>query len=155
LLLSARAGAYRGWLLASLVVLAVPWMNATSVATFLAPLFPVGYLVYVLWHRDRTLALGAALASFAVIACLFHLASTPASGGIAHAHAYPPIDPRLAEASWRSFVLTDSTNKPVMWLLRLPTWLGLIFLAVPALLLARNPRVIVGAPLVTLSAVEG
>gem|GEM_PF-411171 len=144
LLLFARARAYRGWLLASLVALAVPWMNATSVATFLAPLFPVGYLVYVLWHRDRTLALGAALASFIVIASLFHLASTSAVGGIAHAHAYPPIDPRLAEASWRNFVLSDSTNNPVMWLLRLPTWLGLLMLAVPALILASNPRVIAG-----------
>jgi hypothetical protein len=120
-------------------------MNATSVATFLAPLFPVGYLVYVLWHRDRTLALGAALASFVIIAGLFHLASTSAGGGVAHAHAYPPIDPRLAEASWRNFVLSDSTNNPVMWLLRLPTWLGLLMLAVPALMLASNPRVIVSA----------
>jgi hypothetical protein len=141
LLLFARAREYRGWLLASLVALAVPWMNATSVATFLAPFFPVAYLVYVLWHRDRTLALGAALASLAVIAALFHLASTSAVGGIAHAHAYPPIDPRLAEASWRNFVLSDSTNNPVMWLLRLPTWLGLLLLALPALMLASNSRV--------------
>jgi hypothetical protein len=144
LLLFARATAYRGWLLASLVMLAVPWMNATSVATFLAPLFPVGYLVYVLWDRDRTLALAAALASFVVIAGLFHLAATSA-GGVVHAHAYPPIDPRLAEASWRSFVLSDSTNNPVMWLLRLPTWLGLLFLAVPAVLLVRKPAVALSA----------
>jgi len=156
LLLVAHAAAYRGWLLASLVALAVPWMNATSAATFLAPFFPVGYLVYVLWHRDRTLALGAALASLVVIAGLFHLASTSAVGGIVHAHVYPPIDPRLAEASWRTFVLSDSTNNPVMWLLRLPTWLGLLMLAAPALLLARvSPSVTVGAPSVTLSEVEG
>jgi hypothetical protein len=39
-------------------------------------------------------------------------------------------------------VLSDSTNNPVMWLLRLPTWLGLLFLAIPALLLACKPHVI-------------
>ncbi|MGA2760460.1 MAG: glycosyltransferase family 87 protein [Candidatus Cybelea sp.] len=151
LLLFARASDYRGWLLASLVVLAVPWMNATSLALFLAPFFPVAYLVYVLWHRDRTLALGSALASCAVIAGLFHLAATSAGGSPAHAHAYPPIDPRLAEASWRSFVLNASTNNPVMWLLRLPTWLGLLLLAVPALLLASKHHVALSAQRVTLS----
>lgn len=140
LLLFTRAGAYRGWLLAALVLLAVPWMNATSIATFLAPFFPVAYLVYVLWNRDRRLALVAALASFAVIAGLFHLAATSGGAGVAHAHSYPPIDPRLAEASWRRFVLGNTTNDPVMWLLRLPTWLGLLLLAVPALTIALQPR---------------
>jgi hypothetical protein len=145
LLLFTRADALRAWLLSALVLLAVPWMNATSLALFLAPVFPVGYLVYVLWKRDRTVALGAALASFAAILALFSLAARSHGYPVGHAHVYPPIDPRLAEASWRSFVLSNSTNNPVMWLLRLPTWLGLLALAIPALLLAHRPRLVLAA----------
>ena len=142
LLLYLRAGAYRGWLFAALVLLAVPWMMATSAAIFLAPLFPVAYLTYALWRRERAYALAAAVASFAALALLFAMAAHPTA--VAHAvgnpHVYPPIDPRLAEASWRQFVLGNVTNRPIMWLLRLPTWIGLAALAVPALLLARKPR---------------
>lgn len=140
LLLFTRAAAYRGWLLGALVLLAVPWMNATSAATFVAPFFPVAYLVYTLWRRDRALALGAALASLVAIATLFWLAASSPGHAVVAEHFYPPIDPRLAEASWRAFVLSNSTNNPVMWLLRLPTWLGLLSLAVPSVLLARQPQ---------------
>ena len=142
LLLVLHAPQYRGWLFGALVLLAVPWLMATSASIFLAPAFPVAYLTYALWRRDRTYALGAAVASFAVLALLFTIAAHPTF--IAHAtrgpHAYPPIDPELAEASWRQFVLANVTNRPIMWLLRLPTWIGLAALAVPALLLARKPR---------------
>ncbi len=129
LLLFMRAEAQRGWLLAALVLLAVPWMLATSVALFLAPLFPVAYLVYVLGGRDRTCALAATVASFAAIVGLFALALAPPVHNIAAHVIRPPIDPSLAEASWRAYVLGNSTNRPVMWLLRLPTWIGLLLLA--------------------------
>jgi hypothetical protein len=141
LLLFAHAGALRAWLLAALVLLAVPWMYATSVTLFSAPLVPVAYLVYSLWGRERLPALSAALASFGAIALLFRLAAT-LHGYPAAQHVFPPIDPRLAEASWREFVLSNSTNNPVMWLLRLPTWIGLFLLVIPAVLLARKPRLI-------------
>ncbi|MEO6836226.1 MAG: glycosyltransferase 87 family protein, partial [Candidatus Tumulicola sp.] len=121
LLLLARAPAYRGALLLSLILLAVPWMFATSAVLFLAPFFPVAYLVYVLGRRDRALAIAAALTSLALIAMLSNLALQPAAHAVAHHVVRPPIDPRLAEASWRAFVLGNSTNRPVMWLLRLPT----------------------------------
>jgi len=148
LLLFTRSETMRGWLLAALVLLAVPWMNATSIATFAAPFFPVAYLVYVLWGRDRSLALTAACCSFAAIAGLFVLAASPHAHAATHAHLYPFIDPHLAEASWRQFVLGNSTNDPIMWLLRLPTWCGLLILAFATsrlvgrsrLLLAAQPR---------------
>jgi len=127
-------------LLAAVILLSVPWMLATTAAMFLAPLYPAAYLTYTLWRRDRTVALAVAFASYVLIFGLFSLAA--ASGGpAAHVHAYAPIDPRLAEASWRELVLGNTTNHPVMWLLRLPTWAGLLAFAAAAIALARKAAV--------------
>jgi hypothetical protein len=138
LLLFARAAEYRNALIVSVILLAVPWMSASSIALFLAPLFPIAYLAYMLSGRHRSIALGTALASLCAIAILFVLAAQP----VVHSHAValvrPAIDPRLAEAGWRTFVLANSTNRPVMWLLRLPTWIGLILLVIAALALSRK-----------------
>lgn len=136
LLLYVHAREHRGWILAALVMLAVPWMYATSAALFLAPAFPVAYLTYVLWRRDRTTT-AAGVAAAAAILALFVLASVP-NHVVAGVHPHPPIDPRLAEASWRNFVLGDSTNRLVTWLLRLPTWAGLIGFAIAAIAIARK-----------------
>ncbi|HEV3090944.1 MAG TPA: glycosyltransferase 87 family protein [Candidatus Cybelea sp.] len=141
LLLFGKSAQLRGWLLGALVLLAVPWMYATSAVSFLAPFVPVAYLVYVLWQHDRRLALGSAIAAFAAIFGLFSLSLAGGGATLTHSHAYPPIDPRLAEASWRKFVLNSSTNHLVMWLLRLPTWAGSLTLVICALLLAR-PRLL-------------
>jgi hypothetical protein len=138
LLLVTHAQVQRGWLGAALLLLAVPWMMATSAALFLAPIFPLAYLAYTLW-RNRTLVLAMALVAFVVIFGLFALAQTPGPATV-HAHIYPLIDPRLAEASWRQLVLGNVTNRPVMWLLRLPSWAGLVAFMLPALLLARRPQ---------------
>ena len=83
-----------------------------------------------------------------MVAGLFVLAASPHAHAATHAHLYPFIDPHLAEASWRQFVLGNSTNDPIMWLLRLPTWCGLLILAFATsrlvgrsrLLLAAQPR---------------
>lgn len=140
LLLVARDRTRTPSLLVALVLLAVPWMMATSVALFLAPLIPVAYLLYAFGGRDRTLALTGAVAAYAIVFGLF----TTAAGAPHHAvlpHYHPPIDPRLAEASWRDFVLGNSTNNPAMWLLRLPTWMGLVAFVANAVMLARRtPR---------------
>jgi Glycosyltransferase family 87 len=137
LLLFTRAQPRRGWLLMVVVLLAVPWMLATSAALFLAPLFPAAYLTYALW-RPGAEVLTTALFGYGVVVGLFILAAMP-SHAMFGPHAYPPIDPRLAEASWRQFVLSNSTNRPVMWLLRLPTWVGLIALAVGSVLNGLGP----------------
>jgi peptidoglycan/LPS O-acetylase OafA/YrhL len=132
LLLYVRAREHRGLLFGSLVLLAVPWMYASSVALFLAPFYPVAYLTYVLWRRDRAIAAAAGLAAGAAILGLFALAGS-SSHVVAGLAPHPPIDPRLAEASWRDFVLGNSTNRLSMWLLRLPTWAGLIGFVIAAI----------------------
>ena len=128
LILYGVAPAHRATFLAALIMLAVPWLFATSVALFLAPICPVAYLAYVLWRRESSVAMAAALAAFAIILGLFMLAGAAPGHPVAGGHAYAPIDPRLAEASWRDFVLGNSTNRPAMWFLRLPSWIGLILL---------------------------
>jgi hypothetical protein len=138
LVLFTRVAEYRGWLFAALLLLAVPWMLATSAALFLAPLYPAAYLAFVLYKRDRTFAVAVAVAVFALIAGLFALASAPADHAVAYARVHPAIDPRLAESGWRALVLGNTTNRPVMWLLRLPTWSGLIVLASTAITFARR-----------------
>ena len=131
LLLYSHATEYRGRLFIVLVLLAVPWMYATSAALFLAPLFPVAYLTYALWRRERATVAAAALAAATAIAVCFGLAAFP--GHLAAAvRVHSPIDPRLAEASWRQLVLGNSTNRPATWLLRLPTWVGLAGFAIGA-----------------------
>lgn len=138
LLLLSRAQHQRGVLLVVLPLLAVPWMLATSAALLLAPVFPVAYLVYAFTRRDRTLALASALASLLVILALFFFALQTPPHPIASAVVRPPIDPRLAEAGWRTFVLGNSTNRLVTWLLRLPTWVGLIALAGAAIAMMKH-----------------
>jgi hypothetical protein len=124
LLLVTREQTRNAWPLAALALLAVPWMMAASVALFLAPLVPVAYLIYTLGGRDRTLALFGTVAAYAMVFTLFTAAAgAPHVAAVAHAH--PPIDSRLAEASWRDYVLGNTTNSAAMWLLRLPTWMGL------------------------------
>lgn len=137
LVLLMRAAPQRAWLLGTLILLAVPWMLSTSAALFLAPIFPAAYLAYALRHRDRRMALAVALGAFAVIFGLFELAI--GGGHASHiVREHPPIDPRLAEAGWRQLVLGNTTNSLVMWLLRLPTWIGLIAFAALAAAVARG-----------------
>jgi len=83
------------------------------------------------------MALAVALGAFAVIFGLFELAI--GGGHASHiVREHPPIDPRLAEAGWRQLVLGNTTNSLVMWLLRLPTWIGLIAFAALAAAVARG-----------------
>lgn len=139
LVIFTRAREHRGWMLAALILLAVPWMMATSIAIFLAPIFPVAYLTYALWTKERATVLGVAVAAFAILLGLFAVSAAmpPHPSAIPPTHAW--IDPRLAEASWRDFVLGNSTNRPIMWLLRGPSWIALAVLAVTATLIAKKP----------------
>jgi hypothetical protein len=140
LLIFARAQMYRAWFFAALILLAIPWLMSGSAAMFLAPAYPIGYIIYVLWRSELKYALAGAVISLAVILALFTIAAVPWPHH-AIAHAYPAIDPRLAEASWRALVLGNSTNRPATLLLRLPTWAGLAALVVPLLILARRKGV--------------
>jgi hypothetical protein len=106
----------------------------------IAPLFPVGFLAWRYWSGNLTAILLAAVAAVAVVLGL----NTLALAAINHAAhlPVPPIDSRLAEATWSSFTQRSSTNGIAAWLMRIPTWSGLallLFMSV-RLLLARRPR---------------
>ena len=71
---------------------------------------------------------------------IFGLSSLASAAPHVAAHAaVPAIDPRFAEASWSVFTQKSSTNALAAWLLRLPTWIGLIAFAAGALALVRKP----------------
>ena len=117
-----------------------------SASLLLAPVFPVAYLAYTLGGSNRTYALFAATVSLAGILALLIIASQPAAHTVVHI-AHAPIDPRLAEAAWRAQVLGNSTNRIATWLLRLPTWIGLIIFTVVAIrLIPKHDLVLARAP---------
>lgn len=140
LLILTRSQSLRTWFFAVLLLLAIPWMMATSVALFLAPFYPAAYLAYSVWRRDRSSVMSVAVISLALIMALFLVAATHWPHGLAPPHAYASIDPRLAEASWRDFVLGNSSNGIAMWALRLPTWIGLIGLVAGSTALLTGAR---------------
>jgi hypothetical protein len=96
-------------------------------------------LTRTVWPDRRALWLFSAVATFAIIFALFILSGLPHAALPQAHHTRPAIDPRLAESAWRDFVLNDSTNRLATWLLRLPTWIGLITMASAAVWLSHGP----------------
>ncbi len=138
LLIYTRAPEYRAWaFFGGVLLLTVPWMFAVSVVMLLAPVFPIAYLTSALWSRKRVQMATVALASLVGIVVLFAIAFATRHA-VTPAHVRPAIDPRLAEYAWRDFVLKGSTNRLAMWLLRLPTWAGLLSTAALAVTLSRS-----------------
>ena len=127
LLISAERKEQQYWLAAiALLLLAVPWTWAISPALAIAPLFPVGYLAWRYWNGNARAALLAALAAVLLLWGLVELAGG-APGAAVHARTLA-IDPRLAEATWSNFTQKSSTNSIAAWMLRVPTWAGLLLL---------------------------
>ena len=112
--------------LGALLALAVPWLWVVSPALIVAPLVPVGYLAWRYWNGNVQAALLAAVAAAVLVWGLTELAALPAHMAT-HAHAVA-IDPRLAEATWGAFTQKSSTNSIAGWMLRVPTWAGLLLL---------------------------
>jgi hypothetical protein len=123
------------------IALAMPWMDATSASLLLAPVFPAAFLTYVLIAEQPLWLLRTAVVSGVVILSLFILAQQHLGGAHQVSSYHPPIDPHLAEYYWRQLVLGNTTNRPVMWLLRLPTWAALVALLVTAGLVTRKTDV--------------
>ncbi|HEY1682744.1 MAG TPA: glycosyltransferase family 87 protein [Candidatus Tumulicola sp.] len=139
LLLFSRTNELRTLSIAAVLLLTVPWMLASSMALFIVPILPVAYLIHQLWNRERVAWASGGVAAAAIIAVLFVFASAPAPHVIpqlVQTHAF--IDPKLAEASWRNFVLGNVTNRAATWLLRAPSWLGLILVVGVAITLCRR-----------------
>jgi len=123
------------WLAASaLLLLAVPWVWVVSPALVIAPLFPIGYLAWRYWNGNARVALLAALAAAMLLWGLVELAGA-APGAAVHARTLA-IDPRLAEATWSNFTQKSSTNGIAAWMLRVPTWAGLLLLLTRAVAFA-------------------
>jgi hypothetical protein len=120
----------------ALLLLVVPWTWAISPALVIAPLFPVGYLAWRYWNGNASVALLAALGAAVLLWGLIELAGAAPSVA-AHARTLA-IDPRLAEATWSNFTQKSSTNGIAAWMLRVPTWVGLLLLLTRAL--AYAPR---------------
>jgi hypothetical protein len=123
-----------------MLLLAVPWGWAVSPALMVAPIVPVAYLAWRYWSGNLTAILLAAVAAAVLVLGLSTLAQVAVSH-VAHLSA-PPIDSRLAEATWSSFTQRSSTNGIAAWVMRIPTWTGLallLFMSV-RLLLARRPQ---------------
>jgi hypothetical protein len=110
----------------AVLLLAVPWAWAISPALIIAPLLPVGYLAWRYWKGNARVALLAALAAALLLWGLVELAGG-APGAAVHARTLA-IDPRLAEATWSNFTQKSSTNSIAAWMLRVPTWAGLLLL---------------------------
>jgi hypothetical protein len=117
------------------LLLAVPWIMAWSPALGLAPAFPIAYLAWHYWNGSLRAALVAALVSGIVIVGLNQSLST-ATPHPSHGYLGSPIDPDLAESSWSVFTSKSSTGALGGWLVRIPTWGGLILLL--GLIVAEN-----------------
>ena len=140
LIVTAAPREYRPWSVAAMLLLAVPWGWAVSPALMVAPIVPVAYLAWRYWSGNLTAILLAAVAAAVLVLGLSTLAQVAVSH-VAHL-SVPPIDSRLAEATWSSFTQRSSTNGIAAWVMRIPTWTGLallLFMSV-RLLLARRPQ---------------
>ncbi|HKU81159.1 MAG TPA: hypothetical protein VJP76_03235, partial [Candidatus Tumulicola sp.] len=111
----------------AIMLLSVPWVMAWSPALGLAPAFPIAYLAWRYWGGT----LAAILASALVAAGLLVILNQALAVSATHAGSSPPIpaiDPKLAEASWATFTSKSSNGELGAWLVRLPTWGGLLLL---------------------------
>ncbi|MGZ3517848.1 MAG: glycosyltransferase 87 family protein [Vulcanimicrobiaceae bacterium] len=137
LILFDRAPQFRAALTLVVLLLAVPWLWAGTPVLATAALFPVAWLAWDLSEGDPRFVI--ASVSVATV-----LAMAPNFLTLTHAHAAivdRGIDPSLPEAQWsRAIQLLASTESPATWLVRAPTWLGLLMLICVAFAASRLPE---------------
>jgi hypothetical protein len=109
----------------ALLALSVPWGWVVSIAVLVSPLYPVAFIARWYWSELRTVL----IAGIATAAITLALISTP-HGPAQHISASVGIDPKLAEYSWSGFTQTFTRHDIVSWLLRIPTWGGLLLLLI-------------------------
>jgi Glycosyltransferase family 87 len=132
------------WLLPSLLLLATPWMVVQNGTILLASIFPAGYIAWWLSGRNWHIAIGSASAVAALALGLFvavhAYVPSKAHQSAAVVRAEPARVNELAEAPWGYVVQRMSTGAPVTWMLRAPTWIGLLgLLAYVGIALASRP----------------
>jgi hypothetical protein len=119
-------GKRRTFAIIALLLLAVPWLWSISPALLVAPLVPAGYLAWRYWNENVTALLVAAFATAALVCGFSSLSAAEPHAG-AHL-VFLSIDPHLAEFAWSRFTQQSSTGSLAAWMMRLPTWLGLVSL---------------------------
>jgi hypothetical protein len=127
LLLSYANAQRRALAVVAVMLLAVPWIMAWSPVLGLAPAFPIGYLAWRYWNGNLRAVVIAIIVTLIVVVGLnesLALAATHSQ----HLYVGSPIDPDLAEASWGAFTSKSSTGALGAWLVRIPTWIGLMLL---------------------------
>ncbi len=131
LLLYARTrGTAQRFAASSLVLVALPWQSIVTQPALVVPVVAgtIAISLVVLRSSMRPslrLGLGAALFCAAVVVVAWHLGPQTAP----HA-AQASFDPLLAEASWAQHISEQTSSSGIVWWIpKLPTWLGLISLA--------------------------
>jgi hypothetical protein len=108
----------------ALLALSVPWGWSLSPALLAAPVIPIGFLAWWYWHDLRATIIAAIVAA-SIALSVIALGRGPFQG--LHTTAIS-IDKRLAESSWGEFTQTTARHDAVAWIVRIPTWGGLILL---------------------------
>lgn len=142
LLLLARTPQYRALLLTAAVLLCVPWIESIERGNALAfAMLGAMVVAVLLWDAAGlriAFALAAAAATFAILLGAPQWYAHAALGMHAPLTGVP-IDPAFAQASWQMWNGERlSSGSAVAWLLRLPTWIGLVLLAAVAVAVSRR-----------------
>jgi hypothetical protein len=104
----------------------VPWLHAPFLVTAFAA--PVALLLWEFGRRDPRPALVGALLTALFVLGFATIATSAASSPMPHA-ATIAIPQDLAQASWSRFSATGSSSGSLAsWIVRFPTWLGLLLL---------------------------
>jgi hypothetical protein len=126
LLLLVRARHARPIVFASVLLLAIPWQFLPPIALIATALAPAALLTYILTEDlRRSFAIAALVVGFSLLTLY----------GVSQIRHVPPISgpavnrASLAENTWAAHVQRNVTNEGfVAWLVRGPTWAGLILL---------------------------
>ena len=119
------SGGIRSGAVTALLALSVPWGWVVSIAILMSPVFPVAYIARWYWKNLRNVL----LAATATAAITLLLIGTP-HGHAQRIQASVGIDRKLAEYNWSGFTQTYTRHDSVSWMLRIPTWGGLLLLLV-------------------------
>ncbi len=118
---------WRALAVVALLLLVIPWKLAMSPAAALGPAVPIAYFAWHYWNRNIRAVVLAAIACGLLYMAIDHVNFSP-SGQHPRPYYGTPIDPRLPEATWAAFSRTAWTASPGSWIIRIPTWAGLLIL---------------------------
>jgi alpha-1,2-mannosyltransferase len=130
LLLYARTRGTRTFAAAALVLIALPWQSIVTQPALVVPVVAGTVAIALVVLRSSvqlSLRLGLGAALFCALAIVLAWPLGPQTAPHAAGAAF---DPLLAEASWARHI-SDQTSSSglVWWIPKLPTWIGLIALA--------------------------